>query len=196
MTNILVLCGPTSCGKSFIAKMLSENDMSNYVVSANPPVFHKPMQVTTRKPRNSEDCDSYLFLKSTDDYESLNMDDKLTAKTYFNDNYYGTLISNMIHGKDAWNIIVASTEGAADVLNMYRYNAEYNIKTAIVLAEGDDRLINEHCRDIQFFKDELFDLLQSPYDYYIPNYIDSRATIEDVLKCLGYVTKREWSDIA
>ena len=190
ITNILVLCGPTGSGKTFIAEMLSANDMGDYIVSSNPPVFHKPMQVTTRKQRDIEDCDSYLFLKSTDDYKSLNMDSKLTAKTYFNDNYYGTLMSNMIHGKNAWNVIVASTEGAADVINTFRNDSECNIKTAIILAEGDDGMINEHCRDIQFFKNELFDLLQSPYDYYIPNYMDSRATLGDVLTRLGYDVKK------
>jgi hypothetical protein len=189
MTNILLFCGPTGSGKTFISGTLSSVDMAKYVISSKPPVFHKPMQVTTRPIRSTEDPDAYLFINEKD-YNALNINEKLTARTHFNDNYYGTLVDNFVHGENVWNIIVASSEGAADVYNMFRNNAEYNIKSAIILSEPDDGMINEHCRDIQFFKDEIFDLMQSPYDYYIPNYMDSRARLVDVLNALGYETKK------
>lgn len=189
MTNILLFCGPTGSGKTFISGTLSSDDMAKYVISSKPPVFHKPMQVTTRPIRSTEDPDAYLFIDEKD-YNALNVNEKLTARTHFNDNHYGTLVDNFVHGENVWNIIVASSEGAADVYNMFRNNAEYNIKSAIILSEPDDGVINEHCRDIQFFKEEIFDLMQSPYDYYIPNYMDSRARLVDVLNALGYETKK------
>ena len=191
MTNILILCGPTGCGKTFIANLLSSSDIEPLLMQSGIPIFHKVMQVTTRERRDfSEYADSYSFI-SEEEYEDLKFNERLTAKTSFNGNKYGTLIENFIHGQNAYNIIVANAEGTADVINMYGNDKEYNIITAIVLSQSDDGMINEHCRDINIVKNEIFDLMQSPYDYYIPNYEPNRATLKKILKILGFKLRKD-----
>lgn len=177
--NILALLGGSGSGKTFIKEILlgysglvtKKNSRCNSIY------FTAPLQVTTRDRRFMEPSDSYLFVDS-DYYSQLNMDNKLTAITFFDENEYGTLVKDFIIGDNIYNIVVVSLEGLESLKNSIRDNkfgVKTNLETALVLSVPSDDLINEHCRSIDFFKDEVFSLIQQPYDYYIPNYEEERA---------------------
>jgi uridine kinase len=188
--NILILCGGSGSGKTFIANMLC-NNMLQIHDGIREIVFHKPMQVTTRKQRDLENPDDYYFIKH-DCFSELNNCNKLTCVTHFNNNYYGTLVKNLIYGDAAWNIIVASAEGMNNTIYNISNCIDHDIvstviiKTALVLAMPNDGMINEHGRDKEFFKNEIYDLIQQPFDYYIPNYEEKRITLKEVIKILGF----------
>lgn len=193
--NVLILCGGTGSGKTFIKEMLcGPNCKARSPLVSNEIIFHSPIQVTTRPKRLGESADSYIFY-TKEEFAKLREENLLTANTFYNEEYYGTLISNLIFGKNVYNVIVASREGTLDVTCNLEYcikkinpncKLNLNIYTALVLSHPDDGLINEHGRDIQFFKDELFNLLKDPYDFYIPNYEEKRASLTDVLNIFGF----------
>lgn len=185
--NILVLCGGSGSGKTFIRDLLVEGNPEGLYLSKPIVSFHRPMQVTTRKMRLGESPDNYCFV-DTDTFHLFNNNNLLTAKTFFDGCEYGTLKSNLIYGQNVVNIIVASSLGKKNLIEDFQCQENVNIKTALVLGNPDDGLINEHGRDISFFKDELFDLLQEKYDYYIPNYgPDDYCDYKTVLRYLGYL---------
>lgn len=177
--NILALLGGSGSGKTFIKEILLGYSglVTKKNSSCNSIYFTAPLQVTTRDRRFMEPSDSYLFVDS-DYYSQLNMDNKLTAITFFDENEYGTLVKDFIIGDNIYNIVVVSLEGLESLKNSIRDNkfgVKTNLETALVLSVPSDDLINEHCRSIDFFKDEVFSLIQQPYDYYIPNYEEERA---------------------
>jgi guanylate kinase len=180
--NFLILCGGTGSGKSYIKNMLC--GQQGEFNADQRLTFNSPIQVTTRKQREEEPYNSYLFINK-ETYDELVLNSCLTAKTHFHDNYYGTLKSSLVYGRYAINVIVASKEGAADIANMYETDSFVNIKKALILSDINDEIIEAHHRNKDFVKQEIYDLLADSYDYYIPNYIGKRATLKDVLSIIS-----------
>lgn len=169
--NILLLCGPTGSGKTYIAnKLYKECNKSELKYSFC--FFNLPKQVTTRQRRPEEDIYSYYFINN-DEYDIIQ--DKLTCKTVFNGNNYGTLKDDILLG-DVINIIVASKSGLENTILDYTNDKDmYNttiIKTALVLNSPniDTELLNDRNRSLSFVNNERNELLTRKYDLYIPNY--------------------------
>ena len=182
--NILLLCGGSGSGKSFISDLLVNGNPEGLFLSKKV-TFHKPMQITTREKRLLENPTDYYFIKpeNFNEYKEF-----VTAYTNFNNNEYGTIVSNLVYSDTVINVLVVSQEGKKNVINDFNGKENVFIETALILGDPDDGMINEHGRDINFFKDELYSLLKEKYDYYIPNYgPDDYCTYKDVLKYLGYL---------
>jgi len=174
MKKILALCGATSSGKTYIKDLLCNPDKDiNFV-------FHAPIQVTTRLKRASEPLSTYRYV-TQEEYDEFERDGILTAQTYFNGNSYGTLMSNFIVGKNAYNIILCSAEGLNNLKKRFKDDVTVSIETALVLSDFNEKLINDHNRTMEFVKEEFIGLAQQEYDYYIRNYSDNRATLNSVL---------------
>lgn len=187
VTNILLLCGASTSGKTYIRDQLCKSGSDEIRDACNKHVhyFHAPLQVTTRPIRDNESIDSYYFM-SVDDYKKI--EDNLTCKTHFNGNHYGTLMSNLVKGNNVTNIILASEEGVRNTLMQFKGNSSYNIETALVLSDFNEEELKKHNRTLEGAKNELYGLIANfSYDYYIPNYIKKRASLDEVLKILKYI---------
>lgn len=178
-TNILVLCGVSGSGKTYIRNLI-KNTICMKDLS-----FHIPMQVTTRKKRYEEGPCDYIFL-SKEDFDILADNEELVAYTNFNEKEYGTIKNNICPGNNVINLIVASAEGCKDILNVYKENNNVNIKTALVLSDLDEKILKSHNdRTLYFAKKELCELLEFPHDFYVPNYKCDRVNEETIKRILG-----------
>lgn len=175
MKKILALCGATSSGKTYIKDLLCNPDKDIKEL-----VFHAPIQITTRPRRNGEPLSTYRYV-TPEEYDEFESKGQLTAQTYFNGNSYGTLLSNFIVGKYAYNVILCSTEGLHNLKKRFKDDVTVSIETALVLSELNEKLINDHNRTLEFAKEEFVELAQLEYDYYIRNYSDNRATLNSIL---------------
>ena len=204
--NIIALAGTSGSGKSYIAKSLCDlaslNELKK-VLKTNttvPIIFKKPMQYTTRPKRENETCLDYNFL-TAEEYNEINRQGLLTARTHFGNNYYGTLINDFIFSEYAYNIIPVSKEALNDLNNFESLfknkfglqTIKINIKTALVLSSYNEEYMKKRKRNKEFFMEELFDLTQTRFDYYIPNFVNEDGKYEldaiEIAKKLDFEVK-------
>lgn len=109
---LIVISGPSGCGKGTICKKLLErNDSLNLSISA-----------TTRKPRKGEiDRENYFFIDE-DDFKKMIEDDQLLEYANVYGNYYGTpkefVLEKLKNGKDV--LLEIDIQGALKVKEVYK----------------------------------------------------------------------------
>lgn len=182
--NILALAGASGSGKTYIRNRLcSLSETSNKCILRPchniPTTFHAPIQCTTREKRVGENCLDYVFINK-DEYRNLNNTNQLTARTHFNDNDYGTLVQDLVFNEFVVNIIPVNIPALND-LKYYKQkivesiecdssNIEINLETALIRGTYDENYMEMRNRKIETYKDELFNLSQIDFDYYISNF--------------------------
>jgi len=159
--NVVLLCGHTGSGKTYIMNRIKkENDDDDD--DRNNICINICQQVTTRPIRSDEEIENnvYEFLHK-DIYNYLNYNNKLTARTNFNHNLYGTKIDTILpSNKDIMNIniITASAEAIDDFLDNYEEFIDTGIIIPIVVEVRNDKvpetLLKERNRDMEFVEKE------------------------------------------
>lgn len=109
---LIVISGPSGCGKGTICKKLLErNDSLNLSIST-----------TTRKPRKGEtDRENYFFI-GEDDFKKMIENDQLLEYANVYGNYYGTpkefVLEKLKNGKDV--LLEIDIQGALKVKEVYK----------------------------------------------------------------------------
>lgn len=147
MIKLLLLCGPSGAGKTYIENSLvQESPISKYT-------FKKLEQVTTRERR--DDKDPYIFL-SVDAYKE--MEEDLVAKTAITTtdgvtNYYGT-IPDFIDNNDIIHTVIVNRKGIDDIKRYAEEHKELNIKIVTFMITSSNP-VGRANRDKNFIKEEL-----------------------------------------
>ena len=180
MVKVLLICGVSGSGKSYVENMLKNRD-----IHLEPQIlFNKLTQVTTRKPRNQEEIDNKVYrFVDKDKYDK--MKNNLIARTEINGNYYGTI--NTILECDFYtviNTIIVNRQGWEDVYEELNdmYGNEIDICTLRINCDIDN-LEKREDRDIEYLKSENKKLLHIS-DISLDNNIDKRLTTNDIIKAL------------
>lgn len=177
--NIILLCGSSCSGKTYIRDNILINSNSNNIK------FNKVTQVTTRAPRdNEEKNNSYIFL-SENEYNDYNNSNLLIAKTNVNGKRYGTLLSSLIDEDNTYNIIIVNKLGWLSFMESYKNDElkfdNLNIKTVRVLSDiPTEELKSEHDRSLEFIYNEINELDSIPTDCYIDNH-NYKATYDNII---------------
>jgi len=171
-TTILYFAGISGSGKTYNAFEL----LKKY-----PKYFNKPLQITTRDPREGEvEGVDYLFLNEKS-YYSLSSNRKLFSRTKIGNNYYGTLKSYLDPKKI--NIVVVDYSGYMDGLgvkfidkNDYQkiligFEYTYNIKDKLRSRGKRDQVDN-----YKYFKNNV------EFDKIFVNESDNFIKTKDLLK--------------
>ena len=108
---MVVLSGPSGCGKDTVLNRLLEMDKT----------IKPSVSATTRSPRRDEvEGESYYFL-SKEDFEQKIEDGDFIEYVQYDNNYYGTLKSEVTRVTDNGGVIVLVIEvkGAANIIAKY-----------------------------------------------------------------------------
>lgn len=170
--NLIVLSGPSGCGKDTVVKQILKTD-DRFVLSVS---------ATTRPKRPYEtDGVDYIFL-STQEFISKISKGEFLEHTLYCDNYYGTLKSQIEEkvscGKTV--ILVIEVEGARNVKKVYPDALTIFIAPPS-LEELERRLRERNTEDDGKIKQRLFKAneelgFKSSYDYIVENnYVEQCA---------------------
>lgn len=198
--KIIILCGHSGSGKSYLAHKLSENGMNI------------PVQVTTRPPRNQKEIDDkvYEFI-SDEEYEAMK-DDLTFRLESFNGYKYGTKLNTIVKAKndefvDAFdrdimteeyiNVVVASADGIQDFVDTFYEEILTNIIEVYCIEIKDDTITEKYLkdsnreRDMKFINDEI-ESLKGWADVVFLNSSDNRiepsafySFVENIFKTNG-----------
>lgn len=180
MIKVLLICGVSGSGKSFIETMLSQRDFRK------PPYvyFNKLRQVTTRQPRNEDEIKNktYNFI-SEEVYDKIS--GNLFAKTVVNGKRYGTL--NTIMESEEYtvvNTIIVNRIGWQNVIDelIETFADEVQICTLQICCKPDD-CESRSDRDVNFLIDEQKSISKIS-DLRLNNDKDNRLKSEDIIKAL------------
>lgn len=187
MYNVLFIMGVSGSGKNYIQDLLSRkgNEYDSNIF------FNKTEQVTTRKPRSKEEIakHTYEFINK-EQYELIKS--ALVAKTYFNDNYYGTKISSLRESSKnniIINTIVVDINGYKDAINEFNKIFENNYFSTIIKILCDNPEKRE-TRNKEFLRKEMESLIGLP-GYVFENDVNNRIKLEDIMKISKEFYKEE-----
>ena len=109
-TNLLVLCGPSGSGKSY----LEDNLLNDY-----PDLFYKWQQVSTRKKRAGESAGKpYIFIEPQ---TFLHLKDKLVGRIGINGEGYNAAYGSIPDFKEGFiSTVILAEEGINDLLSCMR----------------------------------------------------------------------------
>ena len=170
--NIVVISGPSGCGKDTVVKKILSMD-ERFVLSVS---------ATTRQRRPIEkDGVDYIFL-STEEFLSKLSNGEFLEYTCYCDNYYGTLKKQIEDKVMAGKVVVLviEVEGAQNVKKVYPDSLTIFLAPPS-LEELERRLKNRGTEDESKIKQRLFKAkeelgFQSSYDYIVENnYIEQCA---------------------
>ncbi len=163
--NLLVVSGPSGCGKDTVVKHILRND-NRFVLSVS---------ATTRPRRPYEvDGEDYIFL-TTREFISKISKGEFLEHTLYCDNYYGTLKSQIeekvARGKVV--ILVIEVEGAQNVKKVYPDALTVFIAPPSI-EELERRLRERNTEDDTGIQQRLFKAreelgFKSSYDYIVEN---------------------------
>lgn len=122
MINVLLICGVSGSGKSFV---------TNNLVKWMPDKYKKLIQYTTRSKRHSESINEYYFVSEK---HFLSIKDNLMAINYMNGNYYGTVPDLIEDGKTS--IIIVNDQGIRSSLE-YLSKLD-NIKVCVLFLDVEE----------------------------------------------------------
>lgn len=103
---LLIVSGPSGCGKGTVLKHVLEDNAYSYSVSA-----------TTRQPREGETHGKEYFFLTRDEFEDSLSRGRILEHTVYCDNYYGTpkdFVEQQLN-KGVNVVLEIETEGAANV---------------------------------------------------------------------------------
>ncbi|MBQ9845180.1 MAG: guanylate kinase [Oscillospiraceae bacterium] len=163
--NIVVISGPSGCGKDTVVKKILSMD-ERFVLSVS---------ATTRQRRPIEkDGVDYIFL-STEEFVSRLSAGEFLEYTCYCDNYYGTLKQQIEDKVKAGKVVVLviEVEGAQNVKKVYPDSLTIFLAPPS-LEELERRLKNRGTEDETKIKQRLFKAkeelgFQSSYDYIVEN---------------------------
>ncbi|MBQ5782161.1 MAG: guanylate kinase [Oscillospiraceae bacterium] len=170
--NIVVISGPSGCGKDTVVKKILATD-ERFVLSVS---------ATTRNRRPTEtDGVDYIFL-SVEEFESKLANDEFVEYTNYVGNYYGTLKQQIEDKVNAGKVVVLviEVEGAQNVKKAYPDCLTIFLAPPSI-EELERRLRNRGTEDETVIKQRLFKAkeelgFQSSYDYIVENnYIEQCA---------------------
>lgn len=169
--KLLLICGVSGSGKTYIEKLLVESN-EGYK-------FNKLNQVTTRLPRNLEEVNNrvYTFLDH-DLYDILDSTDILTAKTNVNGNRYGTILNLK---EDHINTVIVNSNGIKDIIHfIHRNKLDIDVFTICI---DSDVLERREGRNDDFLEKERQELSEY-YDLLLKNNADDRLNAKKVIDAL------------
>lgn len=135
--KIMILCGESGTGKSFI---------KNLAVKNYPNIFHDVVTATSRPPREGEENGKdYWFLP-----EEEFTDEKMIEYCMFNNWYYGTPISSL--SKDKMNLLVLNPHG---IYRLFADSDKYDIQLIRFVASDKTRLLRQLNREEEPDVDEI-----------------------------------------
>ncbi|NMC55836.1 MAG: guanylate kinase [Eubacteriaceae bacterium] len=107
--KLLVVSGPSGAGKSTICKR-AVNNKNNYL----------SISATTRKPRDGEGCDDYIFLSENEFNEKIKNNEFLEYARVHG-NYYGTLKKPVFDNLEKGNnvILEIDVQGSMQIKKIY-----------------------------------------------------------------------------
>lgn len=163
--NIIVISGPSGCGKDTVVKKMLQMD-ERFILSVS---------ATTRERRPIEkDGVDYIFLTSEDFIQKVSECEFLEYTLYCN-NYYGTLKKQIEDKVNAGRVVVLviEVEGAQNVKKVYP-NCLTIFLAPPSLEELERRLRNRNTEDDAKIKQRLFKAneelgFKSSYDYIVEN---------------------------
>ena len=139
---VVLMCGSSGSGKSYITKKLIENYSEE---------FKKIPQYTTRDRRDGEDPYEYYFVNKKH-YKIIQ--DKLICRTEVNESLYGTI---PVFEEGKINIIIVNTLGIEDFEKYLNLNKEENIDVCLIRIESEVATERKN-RDNEFVLKEKRDL--------------------------------------
>lgn len=145
MKKMLVLCGASGSGKSYLEDELC---------SRYPQDFVSLLQYTTRPRRTGDDLDTYLFLNSNTDVELMKRGGlKIIGETEILGNLYGTFLNESI-GEDTVQTVVLNRTG---IDNLYKNPVikDYTIKVVKILTSPEVEVVKRLGRSIDYYKQEI-----------------------------------------
>jgi len=159
MSKYLVIAGVSGSGKS----VLTDNLVKDY-----PEYFIKMEQLTTRKKRDTDTDDTYVFIKREEDFLKLNH--LLIGRTHFNGNHYGSI--PLPENEKRVGIIILNEEGLKDFLentdknkdSIYVLGLDKCMSDIIVEREGRDGSILNKEKQVLILCDLV---LWTPKDVYV-----------------------------
>lgn len=183
MINLLLLCGPSGSGKSYIENELIKNSpIGDYK-------FVKLNQVTTREKR--DELDPYIFI-SYEKYQKMEKD--LIAKTVITSSegithYYGT-IPKFKKGKKIIHTVVVNKKGIIDMKQYIEEHPEMNINLKIFMITSDNP-VKRVDRNEDFIKKEI-ESLNGFHDMFFVNHPQENSfiNVDDIyegLKITGMI---------
>ncbi len=163
--NLIVVSGPSGCGKDTVVKYILANDER----------FSLSVSATTRAKRPTEKNEvDYVFLTKAEFLKKVENEEFLEYTSYC-DNYYGTLKSQIEKRVDEGKVVilVIEVEGAQNVKKVYPESLAIFIAPPS-LEELERRLRNRNTEDESGIKQRLFKAkeelgFQSSYDYIVEN---------------------------
>ncbi len=163
--NLIVVSGPSGCGKDTVVKHILKNDER----------FTLSVSATTRGKRPTEKNEiDYIFLSTIEFIDKISQGEFLEHTLYLN-NYYGTLKSQIEKKVNEGKIVilVIEVEGAQNVKKVYPESLAIFIAPPS-LEELERRLRNRNTEDETGIKQRMFKAkeelgFQSSYDYIVEN---------------------------
>lgn len=176
--KLLLICGVSGCGKTYIEKLLRDNNSKD-----NEIFFNKLNQVTTRPARNQTEIDLKVYEFITEEkYNSIQ--NNLIAKTEVNGYHYGTIkkLLPMTKNKTVINTVIVNRLGYDNIKNDFKNNKDVEILTLEIVTNDSDLVLRNN-RDIELEKLELDGIA----DLILYNNIGDRLNYDKVISALKEV---------
>jgi Guanylate kinase len=173
--KLLVLAGPSGCGKNY---------MTDELVKVFPEMFEQLPQYTTR-PKRTPDENTYYFI--TDEHYSA-IKSTLIAKTYINSFSYGTVPCMK---KDRIGIIIANRMG---IDNLNEYLRDNDVDYDVCYLGIDSEIPAKREDRSEAYVEEERNLLSEVVDYWLVNTEEKYITVKDVineLKRIGFIETQD-----
>lgn len=202
-TKLLILCGPSGCGKNYIENQLINNNSPIHYHDSEY-IFKKLPQMTTRKPRNQKEIDDKIYdFVSKDTFIKRLIEDnyRYIAHTVIKTddgetNFYASYLTDEFLNNTQSKVIftvIANYYAINNIHNSLSYNTKFNNSlddylTFMISATSLEDMMKYNKRDnrdLEFIKNEEKDLI--PYtDKILKNDFKNNKMIqvEDIMDLL------------
>lgn len=145
LKKLLVVCGPSGSGKSFLEDKLC---------TIFPDQYKSLLQYTTRARRPNDRLDTYLFLNSESDVELMkDAGLKIIGETEIMDSRYGTFLNDTLDDS-VFQTVVLNRMGIDNLKNS-PYLDDYEVKILEVVADKSVPVPHRFGRTEQYIEEEL-----------------------------------------